>query len=273
MLDKLASTDTIGKTCVDDLIIALMQSDVTESMMAMNDTEAARFALSIISATKDTGYESVMNSIANAVEALSLAKDSTSAETLLAVLETLTPETASALKHLITPDVMGSIGIEGEKAEVMSNIISNIFDNIAEAKTNGITEEEYNAEIEMVSDIINVTMSMASGSSSPDEIFGDSAEAGNTVQGYVNNVMDSEIIGTTIIDSVYGDSDTPKMDPLGANVELSESEETVLLDTINEKLSEADESEKEETEKKLTAIAAFVNVKIDITDGVARIVP
>ena len=85
---------------------------------------------------------------------------------------------------------------------------------------------------------------------------------------YVNDLMDSQVVSETIINHVYGEGDTPTMDPLNSERTLSESETGDLVTALNNKWQGATAEEKADPNfnKGLVAMAALVNVSVTITD-------
>ncbi|MBQ9070104.1 MAG: hypothetical protein IJY23_01975 [Clostridia bacterium] len=265
-LDKFAATQLIGKECVDNLVTALLQSESVESALSMDPIQATAFAKSVIKGTNTKSYSVIMGDIANTIDVLSNVSSSETVdeESIKEAINTLTPETAGALKELVTPELVVELGVGEESKEGVSQVLSNVFDNIATAKDEGMSDEEFTAETEKISNVLNVTMSMSDGTASSEDIEFDN---------YVSNVMDSKILSSTIVDSVYGESDEPQMDPLNTGMEITEGQQETLVNTLQEKLDAADDESKEDTEKTVTAVAAYMNVKVEIIDGVVTIVP
>jgi hypothetical protein len=74
-------------------------------------------------------------------------------------------------------------------------------------------------------------------------------------------------MGQTIVDTVYDENGNKTVDPLNSTVTLSDSDTAELLEAMNQNLANADEANKEETQKTLEAIAALVNVNVELVNG------
>jgi len=283
LLDSLSETEMVGKAVVDKLILVIFQSEKAGEALPMNTIEITNFVNSLIDSTSGSehGYESVMTSIADMVEVLSNISDTENTDTKDTVedaLKKLTPEAAEALKHVATPEFVTELGIEEKSSEAVSDILTSLFGEIAGAKDSvtegglGLTDAEYEAETEKISELLDVTMSMTDGSEKTEDM-----EVGS----YVDSVMESKILTNTVINSVYDEDGGVKLDPLGTEMELSESEEEELVRTLNEKLTEAkgasyateEEKQKaiEDKEKLAIAVAAYMNTEVEI-DGDGNIV-
>ena len=268
-LDKFAATELIGRDCVDAIFAALLQTENISNTIRMNASDAYNFASSLTS-NKNKGYREMMESVAKTVDVISntTAKEDLSADTVIDMLDTLTPEMAEALDQLVNPELMESLGVAEENAEATANILSSTINKLADAKEN-MTDEEYKKETELITDLVNITLG-ASSKDSDAPIFGEDGKSGATVSDYVSKITDSEVISGVLIDTVYGEGDEATIDPLGAEIELGEEEKDELVSILNEQYASADPEDEEETKKILTAIGAFVNVDIIITeDGVS----
>lgn len=277
LLDALAACEMVGKEVVDDLILVIFQSEKASGVLPMNKVEITRFVNSLISATgDDKGYTEVMSGISEMIDVLEKVQSGTdmgSGDAVADALKNLTPESAEAIGHMITPDFMSGIGIDTESSEAVSNVLGSLFDNIANAQDSviggglGLTEDEYHAETEMISNMLDSTMSMLDGER--EELI----EVGT----FASSIMDSKILTSTVIDSVYDEDGNVTVDPMNTGKEFTESEEEELLRILNEKLDEtknasyATEDERqasvERTEKLAVAIGAYMNADLEIVGG------
>jgi len=97
--------------------------------------------------------------------------------------------------------------------------------------------------------------------------FGEDSATGITATEYVDRMLDSQVMSETLVQNVYKDGETATNDPLNIGKELSEAEQTELTETLQTRweqqlASSTDEEANKEYQKKLTAIAAVVNLPI-----------
>ena len=196
-------------------------------------------------------------------------------EAVTEALKNITPESAEALKHFATTDFVQDLGVGAESSEGVASVLGNLFDELATAKDEdglGLSDEEYAREAEKISNLLDVTMSITDGTADTSNV---------AIESYVNDVMDSKILTSTIINSVYDEDGNLQNDPLNTSIELSDNERTELVDSLNSKLSEVTDAEYEseeeraeriaETEKLIIALGAYINTGVVIEDGEVKI--
>lgn len=276
LLDALAQTEMVGKAVVDELILVIFQSEKAGEALPMNKVEVTHFVNSLISGTKNgKGYTEVMLGISEMVDVLERlqgGEDMGEGDAVADALKNLSPESAEALSHVVTPDFVSQLGIDAESSEAVANVLGSLFDHVANAKHDGedglgLSDEEYQRETEMISSMLDSTMSMVDGERK------DLVEVGS----FASSVMDSKILTKTVIDSVYGDDGKLTVDPMNTGKEFTESEKTELLATLNERLDEAKSADYEtdeertsaiaETERLAIAIGAYMNAELEIESG------
>lgn len=262
ILDKLASCSTIGKRCVDSIVVALLQSDTVYDTVHMDKVSSTHFANSIIEGTENGSYSEMMSSIANVIEAMTktTSSDGLDKDSVVSVISSLTPEVATALGHLVSDNLVSAMGFGGQTAEGVSGILTSVFDNIASAKSEGMDDSTYAEESKKIAEIIDVTMSISGNPSSDVDI-----------DSYVDSVMDSTIITSSLCESVYADGEDAKIDPLGTGMNLSENDKSALVENLQERISAQEGEEKDEAVKNAKAIAAYLNVKVEFIDGQLQI--
>jgi hypothetical protein len=91
------------------------------------------------------------------------------------------------------------------------------------------------------------------------------------IDSYVDSVMDSTIITSSLCESVYADGEDAKIDPLGTGMNLSENDKSALVENLQERISAQEGEEKDEAVKNAKAIAAYLNVKVEFIDGQLQI--
>lgn len=255
ILDKLAACGTIGRDCVDSLVVALLQSDGVYETIHMDKVSSTHFANSIIDGSKNSSYSSMMNEIAGVIETMTQSTEGILEKgNVESVIASLTPETAAALGHLVSDSLVSNMGFGGNTASGVSQILTSVFENIADAKKNNTMDDAtYAEESKKIAEIVDVTMNISKNKS-------DSVD----VNSYVDSVMSSEIVTKSLCESVYGDGDTATVDPLNTGINLSEANKDTLITNLQNRIDTADASDKEDTKKNAIAVAAYMNVDIEI---------
>lgn len=255
ILDKLAACGTIGRDCVDSLVVALLQSDGVYETIHMDKVSSTHFANSIIDGSKNSSYSSMMNEIAGVIETMTQSTEGILEKgNVESVIASLTPETAAALGHLVSGNLVSNMGFGGNTASGVSQILTSVFENIADAKKNNTMDDAtYAEESKKIAEIVDVTMNISKNKS-------DSVD----VNSYVDSVMSSEIVTKSLCESVYGDGDTATVDPLNTGINLSEANKDTLITNLQNRIDTADASDKEDTKKNAIAVAAYMNVGIEI---------
>ena len=264
LLDKFSESKLIGKECTDTLVLIIFQSDAISDVLPISRVSVISAAKSIIRGAENKSYEQIMTELANTLEALiSLSesenlKDDDSVKNLLT---TITPESAEVIEHMIDSELVSTLGVSEKSAESLSNMVSSTLNKLADAQTDeNFDEVEYNKEIESITYLITTAIDVSKNSSENIEI---------NISDYVDTIFSSEIVTSTILESVYGDGDTAVVNPLDIEYEPTTEEKVELADALTEKLNSVSDEERAEIEKTITAIAGLINVEILITeDGV-----
>lgn len=265
VLDAFAQTESVGTDCTGDLLVAILQSDKVSKNVGFDHIQATNIADSINSGAKNGGYSSQMTTLGQTVNVLqTVSKKENSKEAVGMLMKDLTPETAKTVQTVTTPNVMIENGVPEKSAEPASNMMSDMLGGLGDAKGEGMSDEQLDKETVAVNNVINTAMNI---DSSHESVFGDNSATGVTAEQYVNDMMDSQIVSQTIIDHVFGEGDTPNIDPLNSERVLTEAETNDLVDALNNKWQNASAEEKSDPnfDKTLVALAALINVKVDIT--------
>ena len=274
LLDSLAATEMAGQKNTDQVLIGLMSSEKVYSNIGFSKDEAQNLAGSINEKAHVGGYAPVMNSLGQTVEVIQLsAKEDKNTEEMDAkvevLLQDLTPESAAVLQEVTSPTIMQNHGVPEKSAEPTSEMVSNMFGNLSEAKENGMSEEEYQKEAKATTDMLNLAMS--AGKSENGTTFGEGSSTGKSAEELLDTVLDSKVISQTMVETVYanGTEAEPVMNPLNSGKNLQENEKQELLDALNNKWNQASEEEKTSTDyqNKYVAIGAMMNVPVQITNS------
>ena len=263
-LDSFAQTETIGQQKTKYMLEAILQSKLIHDSIGFGVVEATDSAASIADNSASKSYESVMYSLSGVVEMLEAASDKSknTKEAVDKMLADLTPEAASVMETMATPSVMKNYGVPEKSADSVANMVSGTFGNLKD-----VPAEDYDKESAAVADMMNVMMSITDGDTNAEEgVFGgENSVTQITEEEYVNNIMDSTAMSKTVVETVYEDGEEPKVDPLNSGRNLSETEKNNLVGALNNRWSESEKDE--ETKKELTAIAAMMNIAVDVNEN------
>jgi hypothetical protein len=269
VLDNFRVAETIGAENTSLFLMGLLQSEELYGKLKMPLTEIYDVAAHINdSANKTSTYRVLLTSLSQTVTVVESAQNNDKAKTdaeVKVLLEDLTPESATTIQKISSPSLMESYGVSERSAEPTSNLVSDVFGNLSNAKETGnLTEEQYDAEAHAVSDMMSIAMNASSSSSKGKSVFGEDSATGITTEDFINRVSDSTVVSGTLVDTVYGEGDTPKYNPLNSSKKLTEAEQTSMLEAMNNKMNETPAENKAELEKTLIAASAIVNFPVVI---------
>lgn len=268
LLDAFSNTDTVGEFCTAKLLTAILQSDKITEDIGYKVLEATNLANAINEgATKEGGYSVQMRALGKTVDIVK--KSSQKGDTKSSVkelLQELTPESAKTMQSAATPNVMKQNGVPEQSAVPASNMVSDMFGNLSDAKSVGMSDDQLERETAAVNNVLNIAINMDMSNSTT---FGEGSATGISVSEYVDDILNSEVVSKTVVDHVYGDGDEPKTDPLNSTRAVSEAEEAELIAALNAKWQSASAAEKASgmLEKQIIATASLVNVSVSVTDA------
>lgn len=269
VLDAFKVTESIGPEKTGYILKALLQSEMVHDKIGLSAIEASDTAGSITKNSAEGGYETMLNSLAKVVDVMEAANnpDMDTKKAVQAMLADLTPQTAEVMQTVSTPKVVKNYGVPDNAAAPVADMFSDTFGNLADAKENGMTDEEYEREAAAVADMTNVLMSTGDGG----QMFGEGGRTGGSAEQFVDNILNSTVMSQTLVDTVYEGGEEPKNDPLVSDRQMSQEERDALTASLDAKWQESDKSE--QSKKELIAIAAIMNVSVEITEsGVQQVV-
>lgn len=262
ILDKFSATELIGKECTDMLVILIFQSDAISDVIPISRVSITSAAESIIRGSENKSYEQVMSDLSKTLEALlklSQSENLKDDDSIKNLLDTITTESAEVIEHMIDSELVSELGVSEKSAESLSNMVTSTLNKLAEAKENeSFDEEQYNKEIESITYLINTAIDVSREDGENIEI---------NVSDYVDTILDSEIVTSVILESVYDENGNATVNPLDIEFEPTEEEKTELADALTDKLNSVSEEERAQMEKTITAIAGLINVEVIITGG------
>lgn len=271
MLDSTANSKTFGRETSENLLTGMLQSDSLRSRIGISFASATEIAHSVNASAEENSYTVLMLSLSHTIGIIRNASDGTpSAQQVIDLIQDLTPAAAETLQLLSTADMVQSYGVPEKSADGVSELLSDLFGNISDAKEAGMTEEEYQKEADAVSDMMTLAMTAGKDDSSSGT-FGEDGKLGITSDEYVDRIIDSSVMSKTILESVYKDgSDEPVTDPMNTGDRLSDDEKNDLVSSLDarwkEQLTSSDDEEANELYgKQLISIAAMLNVSVTIS--------
>lgn len=271
MLDAAAVTETLGFEKTGYLLKGILQSEKVYSAIGFTMIEATNVADKIIAGAENKGFAPMLLSLGQMVDVVTKATQGNDIKDAVDVLmNDLTTDSAQVIGAVITPDTVKNYGVSEESADQVSTLVGDMFNNLSEAKDGGMSEEDYAKEAEAVKDVVNI---MLSGGATGDT-FGTDGSAGVDVDQYVDNIIASEVVSSTIVDMVYAGGDAPVVDPLNSGRELTTEEITQVEDYLNEKWDNVSAEDKAsgDLEKTLVALGAMVNVNVVVTENGIQII-
>ena len=274
VLDNFASSQIIGEETTADILVSILQSGKVRDKIGFTLVQATDMANKINNGTMgDESYTVLLKSLGTTVDIISTAsnKDGNTAESVEKLMHDITPTTAEVLKDLSTPDTVKNYGVPDKSADAVSGMMSDMFGNMSSAKEEGrLNEEEYARESQAVSDMMSIAMS--AGKSDTSSTFGENSATNITATEFVDRATDSVVISETLVNTVYGEEDAAKVDPLASNRTLNDEEKGELVGALDAKWqnqleTSQDEAANAEYQKVLTSVASIVNVNIAFTAG------
>ena len=274
LLDELDHTELVGHEDTSIVLKGIFLSHNLYSQIGMSRDEAGDIADSINEKSVVKGYAPLITALMDTVDVFQMTSANNSSNSVLVekievLLQDLTPESAELLSEMTSENVMISKGVAQRSAKPMSNMFSDAFTGLSDAKENGMPEEQYNKEAKAMADMMNVSMNF--NKSSSNGVFGEGSATGVEANEFVDNIFDSTVIAGTIVDTVYGEGEEPETDPLKFESKMGENDREKAVSALNDKWSSATDEQRADTEyqKTYVAIGALMNMNINITaDGI-----
>jgi len=270
LVDALSKTELVGKEQADTFLIAILQSGKIKNKTGISNIQAVNITESV---SKEGNYIEAMDSLGRTIDIIKLSSSGTAnEESIKTIISSITPESAENLKQLASKEVLEKHKVSINSSEKISNLMSDMFENMVTAKQSGISPEQLDKETAAVSDMFEILMN-AKDTADSNLAFGSGSVTGLTAQEYVSRAISSGIISQTLVDSVYGGDVTPTLNPLNLKAELDASEKTELVNALNSAwqagggASNPNSAESQQLAKELTAIAALYNVPVSVSSA------
>ncbi len=266
VLDKMKDAE-IYEDATPDILKAILQSSTVRGSLKMHMSDMNNFADKLNQNAKATSYAEVTKSISHTVDMLKAVSDENMSmedrrQTTMELLDNMTPENAELLSTMTTPSMIKEYVADEEKAETVSDSVTNLFTNMADFKTNNpdATDDDYQREADAVNTVLNLAVDGAESENKP--LFntepGDSTgKVDATAYEYVELVVTSDVVSKTVRDTL---DENPDGNPYGINPSDDDSEQlsTALVDYYNDNADP--DGDNSELVDRLNSIAEFTNI-------------
>ncbi len=241
----------------DMFLLALLESSSVTDGLDMNPVETRSVGDMIINEvhSKNLTYEELLPSMYDVVTAMmAVTSGDDPQENIRVMLDNLTPATAQALSSIATTDLLSNLGVPEENREGTVSVVSNLMNNFADAKENGLTDEEIQRESESINALMSVSLSTSDSDSN--EMFGEDSKSGMTADDFLSNVFDSTIVSQTMQDSITGEDGEVIEDPLGLGAALTDNDIQALYEA---------EAQGNYSEEQIQMLHTFLGIPSDQT--------
>ena len=266
LLDMMHGCELFGNQATADMVTAIFQSKDIREEIGLSYSEIGAFTDKLNDTARgDKGsYSSTTESISNALEVVDKINDeNTSKEDRREVTEQLisnmTPENAELLSTMTTSSMMTKYGVTEDKADIVSDSVSNLFGNMAdyaEKTGNKQGSEEYERESNAVNTLLKLVMN--STDSTESSLFAakgtEGGKTGVSPEEYVELLATSEVVSETLLTTTAKNGDNP----LG--VTTTEEDEQMLSEALTAFYSDNKDNGDPDLVLKLEAIAIISNI-------------
>ncbi len=262
LLDKMQETEIFGEQVTADILKAIFQTDDVRGELGLSMSEVNNFTdkLNETSRGEDSSYTSTTQTVSTTVDMMDKLNDQTISkeertDTTKKLLEDISSDTAELLSTMTTPSMMIQYGSTEEKADVVSNSVSTLLDNMAKFEPDTDSEEgraQHDSEAHAVNTLLQMAIdtndSDARALFSNDEVEG---KTGNTAGEFVELLVSSQVVSDTLLETVFEDGNTDN--PFG--VIPTERDKEALNEELVDYYELNKDSGIENLEMKLNAVA------------------
>lgn len=275
LLDKMHATEIFGAEVTEGVLKAVVQSESVRGEIGLTNKEASNFAdkLSSTSKTENGSYGNTTQAVSNTIEVVDKINDSSTTreerrESTEKLITNMSPDNAELLGTMTTPSMMVKYGSTESAAQVVSDSVSTLLNNMAAFQDKASSDTVYDTEADAVNTLLVIAMDSAVSES--DSLFssgeGDEGRTGTTASEYVELFVSSDVVSETLITTVYeeGNGDNP------FGVKPSENDKVEFSNAINEYYENNSEGLSEEEHdlliKKLNAVAIITNMELPFAE-------
>ncbi len=171
LLDSMKDAE-IYMNATGDILKAVFQSEMVTGALKLSISEMNNFTDKLNAGAGSTSYAEMTQTISNTVEMINKVSDKNATkeekmETTQKLMSDMTTEKAELLSTMTTPSMMQDYVSDEATAEKASSSVSNLFNNMADYKTENpdADDEAYKKEAEAVNTILNLAITGASSDS------------------------------------------------------------------------------------------------------------
>lgn len=268
LLDMMHECELFGNQATSDMVKAIFQSKDVRDEMGLSFSEIGTFTdkLNETAREDDSSYTSTTQSISQTLEVVDKINDKNTdkeerREATEQLMSNMTPSNAELLSTMTTPSMMIKYGAKEEKALTVSDSVSVLFRNMAdfaEYSEHGEGSEEYAREANAVNTVLMLVMD--STDSEEEYLFakdGSEGKTGVSADEYVELLVTSEVVSSTLLSTVEKNSD----DPFGITA-TPEDEEMLTVAMENYYMANKTDGDNTDLVSKLEAIAIVTNIPV-----------
>ena len=287
VLDKMKDTQIFGSGSTENLLTAVVQSGQVTEGLGISKAAATEFAnkLNEVGGKSESGYSDATKAVSNTINAINASRDdSLSEEEKIKASEEMINHMTGDNADLITTVISAGIGTgkteqkpadkeqegeaaEGEgattasKEEVVSTVMELLLKNMAAYRATNPSAAEVSREASAVNKMLALS-GLSTSAIGDKPLFNTEDQVGvigSTSDSFISTVINSKVIMETVEETVYGKGFGHN--PLGIP-SLGVEEEAMVAESLNN-YHDANGGGAE-LARKLEAIAAIINVNVDI---------
>lgn len=215
LLDKMNNTEVFGSDVINDVMKAILQSESVKDEMGLTSNEASTFSDKLTNLIdEEYTYTDATNTVSTTINMINAVKDENITkeerrENTQKLIEDLDPGKADMISSMVTASSMQKYGASEEKAQSVSNSVSDLFNNMANFSSD-VGSEAYQQEADAVNTVLDLAMK---GSDSDDDrrLFGEDGEGklDTNADDFVSLVINSEVVSATMISAAQMGEENP----------------------------------------------------------------
>jgi len=220
LLDKMSDTEVFGANVTADLLKGIFQAKEIRGELGLSIGEVNNFTdkMTQTAEGEDSSYTQTTQVVSSTVTVIEKLSDDTTTkeerkESTKDLLADMNPANAELMGNMTTPSMMIQYGAKEETAETVSNSVATLFSNMADYTPDTDSEEgqaKYDAEAEAVNTVLQLAMDSAD--SEANALFnsaeGGEGRTGSTAEEFVDLLVNSQVVGQTLVTTVYEDGNT-----------------------------------------------------------------
>ena len=269
ILDMMKGSKVFGDKMTANMLLAILQSKHFIKPLGVSVKESTNFANKINEMVEGGKFDYLHATgiIADTITVMESAGDNTAKtkeekkEDTKKLLDTISKDTAEMLSVIVTPSLVQNYGVSAAKSDTVSSTVTELLNNMAKYEDkNDTTGAKAEKEAEAVSTLLDFAIT-ASGSKGSLFNTGSDSKKGaldTTADQFVELIVTSEVVYTTVDDMVYRDGKTDN--PLGAKLN---SQDTAAVTGAIESYY-VKNGGGSELARKLEAVAVMLNVNVDL---------